>query len=542
MAKHIVIDWQRDSLIVASGTRRGGGIVFDQIRNLPLGEGEHGTVSAGQALRKAVQELGLGKAETIVIASREIVEVRTLSVPNVDADELPDIIRFQAQRQMANMGENWALDFILLPSTGLENKVALAGAISPAHLAEIEGAVNGAGLQLTQVVLRPIEIARFALSTDATGSMKEGASVVLCLTDQQSDLLLLASGAVAQLRSTRLPADAAQVSGTIIGEIKRSLVAASSQLNGQSLSSALLIAPAELAGQVEGAIASSIGCKVAVIDPRVMLPSGYDQAEELTHSASNRLAAIAGVIGSPSPDKRTLIDFKNPKKRAPKEVNYARYVLAAAAGLLLLFAGGAWWYSANSALDEELARLKKEIADNKDMGDLAKKQISEFQEVKSFLDASPNWVDELQRIAITKPDTEKVIMYSPTFSVDAKGVGKIQSKVYGVSPSAISDFESNLRANDQFQVNSSGPLNTGAWKEYPWETTTTITVSGRGWNLLADKPKQASLDSKLTEPPSADKPAVESEKAQPKEKSPENPTSPEDKDKPSGDKVATTGR
>ena len=263
MARIVVIDWQRDGLLISVGSRRGSSVAFEQVRMLPLGDSEKGTVTAGQALRKAVQEMGLGKSDAVVIASREIVEIRTLTVPNVDVDELPDIIRFQAQRQMANMGETWPLDFILLPSVGLENKVALAGAISPAHLAEIESAVVAAGLQLSRVVLRPLEIARFALMADTTALIKEGTSVVVCLTDVHADLLLLNSGAVVQLRSTRLPTDSHQIASTIVGEIKRSLVAAASQLNGVTLSSALLIAPAELAGKVESAVAAAVGCTVA---------------------------------------------------------------------------------------------------------------------------------------------------------------------------------------------------------------------------------------------------------------------------------------
>ena len=163
MARTVVIDWQRDGLLIAVGSRRGSSVAFEQVRMLPLGESESGNVTPGQALRKAIQEMGLGKSDAVVIASREIIEIRTLSVPNVDADELPDIIRFQAQRQMANMGETWPLDYILLPSAGLENKVALAGAISPAHLAEIESAVVASGMQLSRVVLasardRPLRV------------------------------------------------------------------------------------------------------------------------------------------------------------------------------------------------------------------------------------------------------------------------------------------------------------------------------------------------------------------------------------------------
>ncbi len=522
MARIVVIDWQRDGLLVSVGSRRGSSVAVEQIRKLPLGssekpgESEKGTVTAGQALRKAVQEMGLGKSDAVVIASREIVEIRTLSVPNVDANELPDIIRFQAQRQMANMGETWPLDYILLPSAGLENKVALAAAISPAHLAEIESAVVASGMQLSRVVLRPLEIARFALLADTTATMKEGASVVVCLTDNQADLLLLNSGAVVQLRSTRLPTDSLQIANTIVGEIKRSLVAAASQLNGVTLSSALLIAPAELAGKVESAVAAAVGCNVGVIDPLVMLPSSFEGAESLTHESANRLAAIAGVLGSPQPDKRTLIDFKNPKKRAPTEVNYTRYLLVCAVAGLLLLAIGTWWYSTIGALNQELADLRQELNDNKAQGDIAIKQIAEFNEVKKVLDGSPNWLDELELIALNMPSSEKVLMYDPTFSVSSTGEGTIKSKVYGISSEVITEFENMLRSDERFRVNAAGLSKSYAWEAYPWETTISISFN-RGWKLpekgakAIKKPEPSAADSKTADSKSADTEAKEAD-------------------------------
>lgn len=503
MARTVVIDWQRDGLLVAVGARRGSLVAFEQVRLLPLGETEQGTISAGQALRKAIQEMGLSKADAIVIASREVVEIRTLSIPNVDQDELPDIIRFQAQRQMANVGETWPLDYILLPSAGLENKVALAAAISPAHVAEFESAVVGAGLQLNRVLLRPLELARFALNADSSGTMKEGASVVVCLTDSQADLLLLSSGAVVQLRSTRLPTGGEQIANAIVGEIKRSLVAAASQMNGVSLTSAMVIAPADLASTVESAVSQAVGCTVIVVDPVVMLPSSLENAEGLNHSTANRLAAIAGVISAPQPDKRTLIDFKNPKKRPPKEVNFTRYALACATVGLLLLGAGSWWYSTTSRMDRELAELKKTIADKKDLGELALKQIAEFNEIKKALDSSPNWLDEVERIAQNMPD--KVLMFSPTMSVAANGEGVIKSKVYAASTEDISSFENMLRKDGQFRVSSAVVALTNSRDDYPWETMITMWFPSRGWDLLGKKPVAAKP---VADKSVADKPGV----------------------------------
>ena len=350
---------------------------------------------------------------------------------------------------------------------------------------------------------------------DTTATMKEGASVVVCLTDNQADLLLLNSGAVVQLRSTRLPTDSQQIGNTIVGEIKRSLVAAASQLNGVALSSALLIAPAELAGKVESAVSTAVGCNVAVIDPLVMLPSAFEGGESLTHEAANRLAAIAGVLGAPQPDKRTLIDFKNPKKRAPKEVNYTRYTLICAAVGLVLLAIGSWWYSTIGALNQDLADLKQELIDKKAQGEVALKQIAEFNDVKKVLDGSPNWLDELETISLNIPPAEKVFMYDPTFSVNAStGEATIKSKVYGVSSEDLREFENMLRKDERYRVNLVGISKSYPGKDYPWESTVTIAFK-RGWKLpekgatAAKKPesKAAPVDAKA--PDSVAKPTEE---------------------------------
>jgi Tfp pilus assembly PilM family ATPase len=170
VARQTLIDWQRDSLIVAVGQTQGTATSLDRVNVQPIGatseeqESPARNADAAQALGRAVDELGLRKSDATVIVSREIVELRTLAIPRVDPHELPDIIRFQAQRQLANMGDNWALDYVLLPDQpGQEMLTALVGVLSPSSLSEIEAACTSAGLQLVNLALAPIEIARLAV-------------------------------------------------------------------------------------------------------------------------------------------------------------------------------------------------------------------------------------------------------------------------------------------------------------------------------------------------------------------------------------------
>ncbi|MEO8271381.1 MAG: hypothetical protein ABI557_16790, partial [Aureliella sp.] len=126
MSKKTIIDWQRDSLLVAVGQTQAGTVTIERLSEQTIGhaassEGKDDDQllplngDAAQGLVRAIDELGLRKSDATIILSRDLVEVRTLSIPRIDAAELPDVIRFQAQRQLANMGDAWTLDYVLLP-------------------------------------------------------------------------------------------------------------------------------------------------------------------------------------------------------------------------------------------------------------------------------------------------------------------------------------------------------------------------------------------------------------------------------------------
>ncbi len=160
-------------------------------------------------------------------------------------------------------------------------------------------------------------------------------------------------------------------------------------------------------------------------------------------------------------------------------------------------------------MDAELASLRKQIADQKDLGEIAVKQIAEYNEIKKVLDASPSWIDELERIALNMPSSDKVILWSPTFTVMANGEGMISTKVYGISSEVIAEFEEMLRKDDQYRVSTAGVSKTDQWPEYPWETTAKITFKNRGWALLEDGRSAAANLKPAADPKNKDQATVE---------------------------------
>ena len=218
---------------------------------------------------------------------------------------------------MANIGDTWPLDYILLPDQpGSEGISALAATISPAHMAEIEATCSDLGMQLTRVLARPVEIARWGV---ALGNLTDTeAALVVSVSETHADLLAVSFGSLVQVRGTRLSAEA-QMAPTLVAEIRRTVMAAANFLNNQPVTKIVLIAAPDIAGNVESQIAEATGASVAVFDPASVLPSQLAERHELAHRASSRIAALAGVVYNPNPDQRNVIDLKNCKRRMPKK-------------------------------------------------------------------------------------------------------------------------------------------------------------------------------------------------------------------------------
>lgn len=494
MSKHIIIDWQRDGLFVAMGSRRGNNVTIDTLVTTKGGGGAHGSSTAiSTQLFALAKKLDLHKSEATIIAPREVLEFRTLTVPRGQADEVPDMVRFQAQRQMANIGDNWPLDYILLPDQpGQEGISALAATISPAHMAEIEATCSDLGIHLTRVLARPLEIARWGVA--AGGLADAEASLIIAVSLTHADLLLVSRGSLIQIRGTRLPEDPAVMTNALVAEIRRSIMAAASDLNNQSITKILLIAAPELAERVEAAVTQATGASVAIVDPASMLPSSLAERHELALRSANRLAAIAGVIGNAAPDKRDIIDLKNCKRREPKKARTREIAMIGGAVAIVLLGGIYWWWSAHARLDDQIRAAQAEEKQKKELVAANIKAIKHRDDVDKFLAGSINWLDEVVYIASKLPPAEDIMLSNPTFEVLSDNSGQIKFTADSRDAQSINAMEQGL-SDKSHAVASSGskerPTKNG---NYGWSATEVVRVTGRGWDPLAPKSK-ASADS-----------------------------------------------
>ncbi len=505
MSRSVIIDWQRDGLVVAVGHRRGSSVVLDRVAHRQAAAGD---ISLAQQLQQAVSQLGVAKWDATVIVPRELLEVRTLQIPRAEADELPDMVRFQAQRQMANMGDNWPIDFVLLPAAaGQDSLNALAFTIAPGVMTEIETACTNADIKLNRVLARPIELARYATAIGGLGV--EGVTLAICLAEGQGDLLLLRDGRVVQIRGTRLPLDEDQLSTAIVGELRRSLLAAASNLSGQPIAKTLLIGSADMAQKVEVQVAEVTRSEVTLFDPAALLPASIDNKVEFAHRTAGRLAAIAAVVHDPSADKQTVVDLKNPKRRPPKKNNTSRNLLVAASAALVALLGFSWWNSVTGKMSDELADLTETSKGLDVRVESAKKRISEYREVENFLSGSVNLLDQLEYVAQHIPDSEKLLMRQPTYTVAQEGkektpVGKLTVDILADSTETLDQLKAKFDDNNR-KLDLLGHAEATDTKQalYKWKSKANLTFRNVGWNPLAASKKEDSSTSRKASPQEA---------------------------------------
>jgi hypothetical protein len=227
---------------------------------------------------------------------------------------------------------------------------------------------------------------------------------------------------------------------------------------------------------------------VTHVDPTMMLPTALADRQTLAATAPHRLAAVAGAFATESSDKQTLLDFRNPKKRPPKKKNTGRYLLYGGAAGVLLLAGLTWWISTSRRMDSEIAGLKAQVAEKKEVLELARSKVKDLGEVQKFLNASPNWLDELAYIATKIPASDKVLLEAPQFAVLLDGQAVITVPVRAADDKSISAFERAVQSEHHVVKGSNPAMLPQPMGGYQWRVVESVHITGRGWDPFANKP------------------------------------------------------
>jgi hypothetical protein len=231
----------------------------------------------------------------------------------------------------------------------------------------------------------------------------------------------------------------------LIGEIKRTIVAAQNQLGGRRVETIILFGDERKLPEIEASWKNDLQMEVQVLNPFSLV----DVSESLQRAPvalPGAFAPLLGLLAEETAGRPHTIDFLHPRRRPPP-VNHNRLYMAiggcVGAVALCLFLLAYWnlW-----TLSSEALQLQRELLRQTKLVDQGKAVRTRAAELDKFSAADVNWLDELERLSQRFPPADQARVEDLLAQVkQTQGGGSLI--VQGVADHAdtISEMEAALR-------------------------------------------------------------------------------------------------
>ena len=380
---------------------------------------EDGSSDLGKNLAQALGGQ-VGRCDALVSFGRGQSELRVINVPVVPDDELPDIVRFQAQRQFTNVVENSPVDFLPLAEAGDEKKV-LAATVSPDTIRRIVSGCQTAGLSVKEIKLRAT--CSTALSQFVNPDEKN--YIIVEPTEKSFNLQVVAYGKLCLTRTVR--AASADSTDQIIRDIRRTLAAANNQVPGYETRKVLVFGNESDFAGLRSAVEDQLQFDIDFVNP-------FDHAEGLSSLPENpaHYASLIGLLTSHCSSATETIDFLNPRKKSSGGANNRVAILAGIAAAILVFGLIGLGYLLLSQKSSQIAKIREEISAQKDSDLIAQELIGDVEKVESFDNTQAVWLKELAVLSERAMDPDQLILNNTTYTLDlAKKGGGVKIEADG---------------------------------------------------------------------------------------------------------------
>lgn len=475
MARLIALEWDAKELRLAVGRTRGTSLVVEQALSVPLPPREAGKESAGEtevgsALASAVANLGLGRCEAFVAVGRANIELRFLSTPPVPAEELPDVVRFQALRQFTTLGEEWPLDFVPLSPTSDGGMNVLAAAISPELVEQIRKACAAANLTVGRLVLRPFAAASLLQQELADSRCR----MIIDLLRDDADLTVLIGPQVIFPRTVRLPTltEPEPLAKAILGEVRRTIIAAQNQLGGRRVEEVIMFGDGAHHSVLKQLLEKELSLSVRLVDPLERVEWSDTQAPR--PELPGTFAPLMGLLTDEAAGRAPAIDFLHPRRR-PEPPNQQRRLAvagAAVAALVLLGFGLLQWQL--WTLDAQITRLTIERNNQDKLAKKSAEPVRNVAKLDEFASRDTVWLDELARLAQRLPPPEAVIVTELSTRQSKTGPQLLISG-YADTANRVAELEDSLR-DERHTVSGKGTTQDLRRQQLPWTFEETVTI------------------------------------------------------------------
>lgn len=395
MPRVIALEWDDLEVRVLLASTRGGSAVIENAAAValePTDDPARHAVELSASVAEAVKQLGAASADALVSVARPDIEWKELELPPCPDDELPDLVRFQAQREFTNVSDEWTIDFVPLRGGGTEPRVVLAVAATPRAMHKISALATASELDVKRIAPRPCGAAsllrRRRNDADET-------SLLADIHAGKLDLTVLASGQIVYLRSTRLSdANGPELAKFVSAEIRRTMAAARQSLAGREVQNIFVCGDSRDSDSLANEIGAEFGIEVRGFDPfaGIRRGSGF---EEANLASPGRYAALLGMVFDEAAAAAPPIDLKHPRRRKeqPTRTQRLRSPALVAVGVVALAA--LFYFFKIRSLNDRIDELSTASQGLKGEVEEFEKQQTRAQSIEGWTNADFVWLDEL---------------------------------------------------------------------------------------------------------------------------------------------------
>ncbi|HEV7281655.1 MAG TPA: hypothetical protein VGN57_15745 [Pirellulaceae bacterium] len=479
MSHWVAVEGDGRTLRVLCVRQTVGKLVIDHRFALPLPEVEgesHSTASLpatffprlAATLGPALAERGIRRGELLVAMGRAGVELRTIDVPLVPEEELPELVRMQATQVFSPTASPSQVDFVPI-DFGDEQITVLAASLTSDVYDGLKGLADALRLKLGTVTLRTVSAARLL----AYCGRHPGESLVICRSQEQVDLVAMLEGRPVFVRNTRIPGES--IDAGLALEVRRTLLAIASRHSDEAVDRLVLWGTEQESGGIARHLRESVSMEVEVLDP-----FAAQDVEAPGLPPVDDSGAYAGLVGMICEHRAALhaIDFQNPKRRVEPPKFSQRTIIyggVAAAIALVLVVGFLWRLM---SLNSEIAALRGEIKDLTELEKKAQEIVDRTDTIQAWADKDYVWLDELRVVSDRMPPAEKALVREWGSTVDNEGRGSVKLDVVVDQADTISLAEYRLRGNDDRRnVGAAGAAPVDTVPGYEYRTNATISLA-----------------------------------------------------------------
>ena len=476
----IVLEWDRQRVVVAEGDVAGSKTSFRSARIIELHNDGSGLDMVAQRLREWFPASSKTPLSVSLILPREQVTFHRIELPLVADSEIPDMIRLQASMRLTVPVETVCLDFAPLPLVaGRQTRDVLLVTTPQEQLNHIRRFMASRQIELSEVRVSSFCIAAAAAQAGllTTESDPDVLDILVLMRNDVLEITFVRGTSVVFAHSGASWSSPEGIEKAVRSELNRARMAATESVGEYRVGRLLLLGSPENTSAVSDQFASrSLQVTIERIDPAAAVISGELPSEVTADS----LVAVAGAIASRTSRVIESVDLINPRK-APVKRDLRRVKILAGTLAAVLVVGLLWNWRQNrlAELQASLDTMNTEVSDIRSTLSRGKQDLELGGIVGQWVARDINWLDEMVQLNQLLPGTERVLIRNYTFaSKIGSGIGTI--RIDGTAK-AREDVEALARRLDAagYLVNPYTPGEARVSGPYPIAISLLLTIPER---------------------------------------------------------------